>query len=362
MADNRIGILFNSNMLRGLLRNKTGHEAIAFYEEAGRRHGVIPCFMRVEDVNVRKMEAVAYIRDGTGYARRRIPVPSVIHNRAIYFRSGAHARVQSMVNRGTVIFNQVNRYGKWKLHVLLQQDPALVPHLPVTAPARKGTVAAMMDSCGAVVLKPDNNSVGRGIMKLERSSTGWTIVYSRRTAGGARKWRKANLPGCRLPRFVLAQLRRTPYLVQELLPLARYHDRPFDLRVSVQRDGSREWQITGIVGRVAPQHTFVTNVAQGGTVHRLEELVAAALPHCSVAEVVERVSAFSLHIVNRLSHSLSHMADVGLDIGLTSDGKPLFIECNGRDQRYSFREAGLCDIWEATYFNPIAYGASFLQS
>lgn len=62
MADNRIGILFNSNMLRGLLRNKTGHEAIAFYEEAGRRHGVIPCFMRVEDVNVKQMEAVAYIK------------------------------------------------------------------------------------------------------------------------------------------------------------------------------------------------------------------------------------------------------------------------------------------------------------
>lgn len=100
-----------------------------------------------------------------------------------------------MVNRGTVIFNQVNRYGKWKLHVLLQQDPALVPHLPVTALARPGTVAAMMDGWGAIVLKPDNNSVGRGIMKLERSSTGWTIVYSRRTAGGSRRWRKAPLPG-----------------------------------------------------------------------------------------------------------------------------------------------------------------------
>ncbi|WCF09651.1 YheC/YheD family protein [Paenibacillus thiaminolyticus] len=362
MADNRIGILFNSNMLRGLLRNKTGHEAIAFYEEAGRLHGVIPCFMREEDVNVKQMEAVAYIKDGTGYARRRIPVPTVIHNRAIYFHSGAHARIRSMVNRGTVIFNQVNRYGKWKLHVLLQQDSELVPHLPITTLARPGNVAALMDGYGAIVLKPDNNSVGHGIMKLERSSTGWTIVYSWRTSGGSRRWRKAKLPGGKLPRFVLAQLRRTPYLVQELLPLARYHDRPFDLRVSVQRDGSREWQITGIVGRVAPQHTFVTNVAQGGTVHQLEELVAAGVPHCSVLEVVERVNAFSLHIVNRLSHSLPHMADVGLDIGLTSDGKPLFIECNGRDQRYSFREAGLYDIWKATYSNPIAYGASFLQS
>ncbi|MCY9512586.1 YheC/YheD family endospore coat-associated protein [Paenibacillus apiarius] len=361
MSDNRIGILFNANLLRGLIRGKTKHEAIAFYEEAARKLGVIPCYFRIEDVDIRHMEVTAYVRGRGGYVKRRMPLPRVIHNRAIYFRSAAHARVRALVEREVALFNQVNRYGKMTIHDLLSTDRSIAPHLPDTAIAHQASITAMMDRYDALILKPDNSSIGRGVMKLERKRSGWRTTYMVRTANRVRHWKIAETEQGSLPWSVMSKLANETYLVQQLLPLATYQQRPFDLRVSVQRDGTEEWQITGIVGKVAPPHTFLTNVAQGGTVQRFEDLAAAACPHLPYAVLHQRISEFSLRVACRLSEVLPRLADIGLDIGVSPDGMPLFIECNGRDQRYSFREANQIETWKATYANPIAYGVSLLH-
>ncbi|MCE5170150.1 YheC/YheD family protein [Paenibacillus profundus] len=361
MSDNRIGILFNANLLRGLIRGKTKHEAVSFYEEAARQFGVTPCYFRIEDIDIRNMEVSAYVRGRGGYVRRRMPLPRVIHNRAIYFRSAAHARVRALVEREVALFNQVNRYGKITIHELLRTDRSIAPHLPDTAIAQQASITAMMDRYDALILKPDNSSIGRGVMKLERVRTRWQTTYLARTSNRVRHWRIAETGHGSLPWSVMSKLANETYLVQQLLPLATYRKRPFDLRVSVQRDGSGEWQVTGIVGKVAPPHTFLTNVAQGGKVQRFEDLAAVAFPHLAYALLHQRVSEFSLRVACRLSQVLPHLADVGLDIGVSPDGMPLFIECNGRDQRYSFREANEIETWKATYTNPIAYGASLIH-
>ncbi|OBY79804.1 hypothetical protein BBG47_09265 [Paenibacillus sp. KS1] len=361
MSDNRIGILFNAPLLRGLIRGKTKHEAILFYEEAARQNGIIPCFFRIEDVNTRRMEVAAYVKGPTGYVRRRMPIPRVIHNRAIYLRPTSRARIRSLVQTNIILFNEVNRYGKMSIHNVLKADHMIAPHLPDTTLATRSSIARLMERYDAIVLKPNNSSIGRGLTKIERTSKGWRTNYMLRTSTGGRKWRTVEMPEGKLPASVKSQMLKKAFLVQQLLPLACYKGRPFDLRVSVQRDGTGEWKITGIVGKVAPSHTFVTNVAQGGTVYPFELLAASALPYIPLDILRERISRFSLDVASRLSHTLPHLADLGLDIGISPDGIPLFIECNGRDQRYSFREANLLECWRATYVNPIAYGASLLR-
>ncbi|MNO04360.1 hypothetical protein D3C81_2253680 [compost metagenome] len=62
-----------------------------------------------------------------------------------------------------------------------------------------------------------------------------------------------------------------------------------------------------------------------------------------------------------MSANLVGLADLGLDMGIMEDGHIIFIEANGRDQRYSFGECGLNAEWRATYRNPMGY-ASFLSN
>lgn len=361
MFENRIGILFNSNFLRRLIHGKTTYEAISSYENAARQNGLIPCFFRLQDVNVRKREVIAYIKRRSGYVRRRMPIPRVVHNRAIYMRSALHRRIRSLVKSNVTLFNQVNRYGKIDIHRLLVADPLVCPHLPETLIANKTTVRDMMKNHKALILKPNNSSVGRGIMKLEHTDNGWRTTYMRPTGKGIRKWRMMDTRAGTLPAIVRSRLANKKYLAQQMLPLACYKGRPFDLRVSVQRNGTGQWKVTGIIGKVAPPYTFLTNAAQGGTIYPFEHLALTSLPHIPVEELYNRLNYFSLLVANRLSDKLPQLADLGLDIGLSHGGMPLFIECNGRDQRYTFRKANLHDTWQATYTNPIAYGASLLK-
>lgn len=362
MSNHRIGILYNRGSLRKLTRGKTKQKTAVFYEHAARQKGLIPCFFRIEDVDVRNMKVMAYVKGQSGYTRYRIPIPQVIHNRALYKHSSSHARIRSLVQSNITLFNQVTRYNKMDIHNLLATDRLICPYLPTTMPANLLTVNIMMKNHQTLVLKPNNSSVGRGIMKLEQTGRGWKTTYRIRTTRGVSKWKVAHTCAGTLPAAVKSRLAKKAYVVQQMLPLAHYRGRPFDLRVSVQRDGTGAWKITGIVGKVAPSYTFLTNVAQGGTVYRFEHLALASFPHIPVEILYKRVSDFSLLVANRLSDTLPQLADIGLDIGLSSSfGMPLFIECNGRDQRYSFRKANLYDAWRATYANPIAYGALLLS-
>lgn len=361
MVDNRLGILFNSNMLFHLIRGRAKHESIRNYEEAADHHHVQLMYFRIEDIHLSTMQVNAYVRKGTRYERKRVALPQVIHNRAIYRSKALNNKLIRLTTRNICIYNQLNRYGKFTIHQLLIPDPEIAPHLPETLIATPDHIAHLMERYSSLILKPDSSSIGKGIMKLDRFPQKWRITYALPTRRGKKRWCSKLIHGNELPIKVQSLLSNKKYLVQETLPLSTYMERPFDLRVSVQRAHTGAWQVTGIVGKVAPPHTFVTNVAQGGKVLPFEQLAAWSHPHIPFHILQERISCFSLRIAERLSVGLPHMADLGLDIGLSSEGTPLFIECNGRDQRYSFLEADQIAIWKATYANPIAYGACLLQ-
>lgn len=80
-----------------------------------------------------------------------------------------------------------------------------------------------------------------------------------------------------------------------------------------------------------------------------------------VLELDTRIRSVGLRIARTLASSLPHLADLGLDLGITEKGQIYFIECNGRDQRYGFRKAGMTETWKASYRHPMAYGRLLLE-
>lgn len=361
MVDNRLGILFNSNMLFQLLRGRAKHESISNYEDAANRHQVRLVFFRIEDIYLNTMQVHAYFRAGSRFIRKRIALPPVIHNRAIYSSKALNYKLNQLIRRNICIYNQLNRYGKFTIHQLLAQDSQIAPHLPETMIATSEHIAQLMDRHTSLILKPDSSSIGKGVMKLDRFPQHWRLTSAVHTRNRQKRWCTQFIPSKVLPLKVQSLMLKQAYIAQETLPLSTYMGRPYDLRVSVQRAHTGAWQVTGIAGKVAPFHTFVTNVAQGGKVLPFEQLAACSHPEIPIHILQQRIIELALHIATRLSTELPHMADLGLDIGLSPDGTPLFIECNGRDQRYSFLEANQMAIWKATYENPVAYGASLLQ-
>lgn len=358
MGPDHVGILLNSSMFRGIPTRRTGQESINNYEEVAKEFDLIPCFLRLGDIDLKQGKCITYIYNGREYAKAIIPIPKVIHNRALYSDPAAHRNVLQLISQGTTVFNANNRYRKDLIHKLLWDNKYLRSYLPVSVPATSSGLQQMMELYSDLILKPVRGSVGHGIIRLRKGTKGWEIIhYSLRQ----KSWIKARLYPGDLPKWLEKLLARTPYFIQERIPLLEYNNRPLDLRVTVQKGINGTWNVTGLFAKVAPSNSFISNIAKGGTAYPAPVLLGNLLPAPIVAGVLAHVKSLSLSIASELSANLPQLADLGLDIGLTDNGRPYFIECNGRDQRYGFRKAEMTNIWKDTYRTPMAYARYLLN-
>ncbi|OAB45895.1 YheC/YheD family protein [Paenibacillus glacialis] len=354
-----VGILLNASMHRGIPRCETGQESLENYEESAQSYGLIPCFLKLEDINLETGRCIAYIKNEHDYSLIDIPIPKVIHNRAIYFNNSSHLRMNRLLNKGIIVFNFCNRYGKDEIHRRLASNPSLKKFLPDTFTATPTVIRRMMKQHNDLILKPCRGSIGQGIMRLRNVSSKWALTYSNSpTIGG---WETITLNKVQLPPIVLRRISRHPFLVQERIQLAEYQGNPYDMRVTVQRGLQGLWQMTGMYAKIAPSSTFVSNIAQGATALPVESLLATSVPTQSPESIIHCIEQIALEIAWSLSTQLPWIADFGMDIGITYDGKPYFIECNGRDQRYGFRKANMMSIWKKTYEQPMAYALHLLE-
>lgn len=351
MGQKLVGILLNAAVHGGVPRLKTGQESLANYEEAAAAYGLTPCFLKLSGIDTQTGFSRAYIKGPHGYRSQVIPTPEVIHNRAIY--DPGSSGVQRLLRQGIQVYNTCNRYGKDQIHGLLEQNQELQTVLPVTSAGMSG-LKEMMDSYPDLILKPCRGSVGNGVMRLTRISGAgrWKWSYS---PTGSRVWYSVPVNQGAMPRALRARLSSVPYLVQERIPLAEISGRPFDLRITVQRGWGGDWQVTGMFAKLAAPGGFVSNIARGGEALSSSFALEKAFPGEAAARIRMSVLSLSLAIARELEQSLPGLADIGLDIGVTGSGRLYFIECNGRDQRYGFKKAGLGPIWKESYRRPMGY-------
>jgi hypothetical protein len=351
-----VGILLNANMHEGVPRLKTGQESLSNYEEAAAAYGLLPCFLKLADIDTDSGFSAAYIKGIHGYKSVVVPTPEVIHNRAIYSQN--NPEMNRLLQHHPMVYNTCNRYGKDEIHDLLEESEELRKFLPTTTTGLSG-LREMINLYPDLILKPCRGSVGNGVMRLVRSGTKrWTLRY---LSPSTRRWRSISVDQAALPRTLRARFATVPYLVQERIPLAEIGGRPFDLRVTVQRGWGGNWQVTGLFAKLAAPGGFVSNIARGGEALSATLVLEKAFSGETAANIRMSVGTLSLAIARCLEKDLPGLADIGLDIGITTDGRIFFIECNGRDQRYGFHKAGLTETWKDSYRKPMGYARFLLE-
>lgn len=355
-----VGILVSDKMHRGIPKGHTAQESLILYETSARMYGMIPVFLRISDVDSEKGASTVYLYNGGEYKRTIVPTPSVIHNRAIYVDRSSSKRLHKLNQQGIRIFNSNNRYGKEEIHSLLAGDSWIREQLPISQPATFSSILLMMEHYDDLILKPTRGSIGKGIYRLKRDNRGWRLNYSIHNKRITRK--EVRLSQGSLPTWLRKQIQTIPYLVQERLPLAEVDGRPFDLRVTVQRGENGEWGVTGIYAKLAASGKFLSNIAQGASAYPADQLLRQVFSPPAVYSILTQARALSLAVALQLSMHLPLLADLGMDIGVTSEGSCYFIECNGRDQRYGFRKAGMTSIWAETYRKPMAFARYLLET
>lgn len=343
-----VGILIDEKLFQKMRRNRHIKNAeLNLYNRAARKEGLEVVYFSLPHMNLSKRRVLAFRYSNGSYQSNWIKLPKIVYNRTAT-RTPNLKRKLHQLNRYTYVFNSKSRYPKYRIHRLLAKK--FHNNLPHTVRYSRQNLRKMMKRYPNLYIKPQDSSFGRGIIKISRkSSSRWHVrkINGQFTV----RTKKAVHEVDRIAR-------RSSYLIQKEIPLAKYHGRPFDIRVSVQRNSGGSWQVTGMVARTAKVGSHVTNVAQGGSVMTLTPLLRQSFQH--PVRVKRSIRSLSLRVSRHLGRKLPHLADLGIDIGINKRGKPFFIEVNCRYLRKGFKQAGMSQTYQRIHQMPIKYAKRVL--
>mgnify|MGYP001283799668 FL=1 len=225
-------------------------------------------FFTPNDISSKSATLSGWIPHGT-WRRGRFPVPDVVYNRLTTRRLENSPKVRQFVKGAklryhTHIFNE-KFLDKSEVFQALGKVPALQPFLPeshsLTSSQR---FIAMLNKYPTVFLKPVRGSLGKGIIRISRLDKGAFQCQTLSMSGTkVRSFRSASA----LIKMLAGKIKTRRYQIQQGIDLIHVRNRPVDFRALVQKNIAGEWELTSIVGRVAGNNQFVSNLARGGTLY-----------------------------------------------------------------------------------------------
>lgn len=216
---------------------------------------------------------------------------------------------------------------KWKKTNILLKNVNLQEYIPVTLRLTKRNLKDLLGKYKMVYIKPNVGSGGIGVMKLKRiQEKGGSnqTVYQYQSGTCIRKFTSYD-------EFYNGIRKRTghrAYLVQQGIHTLKYHGRPFDIRIMVQINPQKTWEVTGHVVRVAPRGKVVTNQHRGGNVYPLKKVLVRYFPNHQRDAFIERLNHLGLDVAKHLHKTFSGLKELGIDVALDQHKKPWVLEVN----------------------------------
>ncbi len=274
---------------------------------------------------------------GSGWRRMTVPVADVINNRLTSRKLENNANVQRLLNEAklryqTQVFNE-KFLDKSEVFDALRNDSALHRYLPESHLLRNyPMLKAMCQRYATVFLKPIRGSLGKGIIRVNRTENGgYQALYT--TPMGTRKQHYPQLT--KLFSSLSGKMKTVRYQIQQGLQLIEIQRRPVDFRALVQKNASGAWGLTSIVARIAGSQHFVSNLARGGTLSPVKEAVAKSnLSAAAKKDAAVRLQRAALEIAKGVDKYIpAHFAELGIDLALDTSGRVWLLEVNSKPSK-----------------------------
>jgi glutathione synthase/RimK-type ligase-like ATP-grasp enzyme len=299
---------------------------------AGRSQGLQVAVFAPEHIDVDRKSIRGWIRDKERWVTNQFPLPDVIYNRLTSRRLEQQQSVQDILTRlkriyRIPIFNE-QFLNKYEVYQILVQDERIRSMLPETCPFHPQKAKEMFTRYPVLYLKPNNGSLGGGIIRITREPGKW--IYQSATQNGTMTRETRTL--AEMIGILRRRIGKQDYLIQQGLNLAKFENRQVDFRVLVQKNRLGEWKITSTIGRIANDHHIVSNLARGGTIRKAAE-VLAGLTASQKPEVrdIKKAAQDIAVTFDRLADG--HFAELGIDLAVDIRGKIWLIEINSKPSK-----------------------------
>jgi len=212
---------------------------------------------------------------------------------------------------------------KWAKTEALLGNSYLAAHIPPTRSYTADNLRHMLQMHGMVVIKPVLGSGGNGVIKVQKEGNGYSFTYY------ARKRHFATFAG--LFGALGGVKKKRAYLIQKGIRLATIAGRPIDYRVKYEKTASG-WVYRSMVGRLARQGLFVTNLCRGGTMMTAAQGIRRSLSSRLVASKKREMRELTVAATQVLEAKFPGVNLLGYDYGIDKSGKIWIFEVNTKPQ------------------------------
>ncbi|MHB8170378.1 MAG: YheC/YheD family endospore coat-associated protein [Thermincolia bacterium] len=292
------------------------------------------------DWETRTIKGKTYVSEkGRGaWETQNFPLPDVIYDRIPTRTDEGRPEVQEAKERLQEIsyINYFNPHflNKWITYHALMEDETMAHYVPETTLYEDFTsVALMLKSHGRVFLKPTASSIGKGIMEIMWVKEGFQCRFRQ----GQSNISKVIKSSRALKDQVQSLVGRRSYLVQQGIELAQYQERPFDVRVLVQKTVNGNWVVTGMAARVAGPGSITTHVPNGGTAESLDKVVKEVFEQeltedRGIGRELRKAALLAPPLIE--NYLQKNFAELSMDIGIDEEGRVWIIEVNSKPFRF----------------------------
>ncbi|AWB45868.1 hypothetical protein DCC85_17855 [Paenibacillus sp. CAA11] len=212
---------------------------------------------------------------------------------------------------------------KWRKTKALLTDPSIAVHVPQTRIYQTAELKRMLRQFGMVVIKPICGGGGYGVIRVELEGGKY-----RYTSGTVTKTCRSFEVLCRsLDREKV----KRKYIIQQGVRLARISDRPIDYRFKMVKEG-KTWVCKAMVGRMAKEGLFVTNLCKGGVRLTAREGLRRSVGPKRVQGCIREMRGLTERCLTVLERAFPGLGQLGFDYGVDERGRIWIFEVNTRPQ------------------------------
>jgi len=278
----------------------------------------------VDQINVVDKTIGGFFLSGGAWKEASFPYPG-----AVYRKADIPDKVYEDIinNIGDRIFNSYF-FDKWETWEILSPYPHLREHIPHTEKLEElETLDRMLEQHKVVYLKQAKGYKAKGIIKVEKSEAGYQFTY--RLKGVNRISDPKEAAGF-IKELNESKRGQNFYLAQQAIIVKSYQNRPFDFRVVMQKDRSKQWRCSGIIARFGKRESIATNFLLSGY----------ALPGYEALKRVFRMSERDTFLKQReiintcvevckaLEKTIGNYGDLGIDVMVDENKKVWILEVN----------------------------------
>jgi hypothetical protein len=213
---------------------------------------------------------------------------------------------------------------KWYKYLLLRRHASLRSYVPETKLLDRYHFSKLLSKYGHVIVKPVWGSRGQGIFQVSWIGRHKYIVHYENIKVAVRG--RTNTY-----HYIRRKIGNASYMVQRRITRPTINNRPFDMRVIIQRrTGSPVWVVTGKVIKVVGKGYIVSNNtrSKGKILHFRSGIQQSSVRHLSASALESHIDRVSIRSAKRLSAYFPAHRIYGLDIGIDRKGRIGIIEAN----------------------------------